>query len=379
MNITSIWNSVYPIVIAILFFELIIVIHELGHFAVAKLMKIQVNEFSVGMGPKLFQHKGKKTKYSLRLILFGGYCSMEGEDKESDSENAFFNKKVWQRILVVVAGAVMNLILGLIIVLILVCSQNLVGTTEIAKFDDNAISQSYGLQVGDKIKSIDGMRVYSTNDVMTGFSRCSNENVNLVVERGGKDVSLKVQFGTEKYEGHQYTVMDFWLRGVKKTPANVISQTGKEFVSYARMVFLSVHDLIVGRYGISDMSGPIGKVSVVSKAVKTSVYSMLRIMAFLTINVGLFNLFPIPALDGWRLFVLIGEGVTGKKLPQKAEYLIPIHIGELLKSEKISVKILDTADKWFGVTYKEDRDSVVEAFKSLIAKGEYKPNLFQDR
>lgn len=246
----------------------------------AKLMKIQVNEFSVGMGPKLFQHKGKKTKYSLRLILFGGYCSMEGEDKESDSENAFVNKKVWQRILVVVAGAVMNLILGLIIVLILVCSQNLVGTTEIAKFDDNAISQSYGLQVGDKIKSIDGMRVYSTNDVMTGFSRCSNENVNLVVERGGKDVSLKVQFGTEKYEGHQYTVMDFWLRGVKKTPANVISQTGKEFVSYARMVFLSVHDLIVGRYGISDMSGPIGTVSVVSTAVKTSVYSMLRIMAF---------------------------------------------------------------------------------------------------
>ena len=306
MNITSIWNSVYPIVIAILFFELIIVIHELGHFAVAKLMKIQVNEFSIGMGPKLFQHKGKKTKYSLRLILFGGYCSMEGEDKESDSENAFVNKKVWQRILVVVAGAVMNLILGLIIVLILVCSQNLVGTTEIAKFDDNAISQSYGLQVGDKIKSIDGMRVYSTNDVMTGFSRCSNENVNLVVERGGKDVSLKVQFGTEKYEGHQYTVMDFWLRGVKKTPANVISQTGKEFVSY----------------GISDMSGPIGAVSVVSTAVKTSVYSMLRIMALLTINVGLFNLFPIPALDGWRLFVLIGEGVTGKKLPQKAEYLI---------------------------------------------------------
>lgn len=247
---------------------------------------------------------------------------MEGEDKESDSENAFVNKKVWQRILVVVAGAVMNLILGLIIVLILVCSQNLVGTTEIAKFDDNAISQSYGLQVGDKIKSIDGMRVYSTNDIMTGFSRCSNENVNLVVERGGKDVSLKVQFGTEKYEGHQYTVMDFWLRGVKKTPANVISQTGKEFVSYARMVFLSVHDLIIGRYGISDMSGPIGTVSVVSTAVKTSVYSMLRIMALLTINVGLFNLFPIPALDGWRLFVLIGEGVTGKKLPQKAEYLI---------------------------------------------------------
>ena len=127
---------------------------------------------------------------------------------------------------------------------------------------------------------------------------------------------------SEDYEGHTYTVMDFWLRGVKKTPANVISQTGKEFVSYARMVFLSLHDLLVGRYGISDMSGPVGTVSIVSTAVKTSMYSMLRIMALLTVNVGLFNLFPIPALDGWRLFVLLAEGITRKKLPQKAEYLI---------------------------------------------------------
>ena len=230
MNITSIWNSVYPVLVAILFFELIIVIHEWGHFTAARLMKIKVNEFSVGMGPKLLQHKGKKTTYTLRLILFGGYCSMEGEDKESDDENAFVNKKVWQ--------------------------------------------------------SIDGMRVYTTNDVTTGFSRCSNENVNLVVERDGKDVKLKVKFNTEDYEGHTYTVMDFWLRGVKKTPANVISQTGKEFVSYARMVFLSLHDLLVGRYGISDMSGPVGTVSVVSTAVKTSMYSMLRIIALLTVNVG---------------------------------------------------------------------------------------------
>ena len=182
MNITSIWNSVYPVLVAILFFELIIVIHEWGHFTAARLMKIKVNEFSVGMGPKLLQHKGKKTTYTLRLILFGGYCSMEGEDKESDDENAFVNKKVWQRIYVVIAGALMNLVLGFVIVLILVCLQNLVGTTEVAKFDDNAVSQSYGLQVGDKIKSIDGMRVYTTNDVTTGFSRCSNENVNLVVE-----------------------------------------------------------------------------------------------------------------------------------------------------------------------------------------------------
>lgn len=322
MNITSIWNTVYPILIAILFFELIIVVHEAGHFIAARLMKIKVNEFSIGMGPKLFQFKRKNTKYTLRLILFGGYCSMEGENSESDDENAFAKKKVWQRVFVVVAGAIMNLILGFIIVLIIVCSQNLVGTTQIAKFEENAPSMQSGLQIGDEIKSIDGLKVYTTNDVSTGFSRSEDDTVDMVVLRDGKEEKLSVTFGTEEYEGKNYIMMDFWLLGKERTFTGVISQTVKETVSYARMVFLSVHDLLVGKYGVSDMSGPVGAVSVVSDAVKTSAISMLRIMALLTINVGLFNLFPIPALDGWRLFVLIGEGLTKKKLPQKAEYLI---------------------------------------------------------
>lgn len=322
MSLSSIWNTVYPILIAILFFELIIIIHEGGHYFAARLMKIKVNEFSVGMGPKIFQITRKGTKYTLRWILFGGYCSMEGEDEESDDKNAFFNKKVWQRIFVVVAGAVMNLILGFVIVLIIVCSQNLVGTTQVAKFDDAAVSSQSGLQVGDTIKSIDGMRVYTTNDVQTGLSRSPDGTVDMVVTRDGKDVDLQVEFETDEYEGTRYIVMDFWLRGVEKTFGNVIVQTFKESVSYARMVFLSVHDLLTGRYGLSDLSGPVGAVSVVSDAVKTSVYSMLRIMALLTINVGLFNLFPIPALDGWRFFVLLAEGITRKKLPAKAEYII---------------------------------------------------------
>lgn len=322
MSLSSIWNTVYPILIAILFFELIIIIHEGGHYFAARLMKIKVNEFSVGMGPKIFQFTRKGTKYTLRWILFGGYCSMEGEDEESDDKNAFVNKKVWQRIFVVVAGAVMNLILGFVIVLIIVCSQNLVGTTQVAKFDDAAVSSQSGLQVGDTIKSIDGMRVYTTNDVQTGLSRSPDGTVDMVVTRDGKDVDLQVEFETDEYEGTRYIVMDFWLRGVEKTFGNVIVQTFKESVSYARMVFLSVHDLLTGRYGLSDLSGPVGAVSVVSDAVKTSVYSMLRIMALLTINVGLFNLFPIPALDGWRFFVLLAEGITRKKLPAKAEYII---------------------------------------------------------
>ena len=156
--LANIWNTVYPILIAILFFELIIIIHEGGHFVAARLMKIKVNEFSIGMGPKLIQFKKGDTKYTLRLILFGGYCAMEGESEDSDDENSFAKKKVWRRFFVVVAGALMNLILGFLVIVIMLSSGSLIGTTEIAKFDDKAVS-SATLKQGDIIKSIEGMRV----------------------------------------------------------------------------------------------------------------------------------------------------------------------------------------------------------------------------
>ncbi|MBQ9530811.1 MAG: site-2 protease family protein [Eubacterium sp.] len=319
--LSNIWNTVYPVIIAILFFELIIIVHEGGHFIAARLMKIRVNEFSIGMGPKVFQFKKGETTYSLRWILFGGYCAMEGEDEDSDDEHAFSNKKVIQRIFVVVAGALMNLLLGFIIVGIIVCSQNLVGTTTIARFDENAKS-SQTLMAGDTIKSIDGMRVFTSTDVTTGLTRSEDNTLDMVIIRDGKEKKVTAEFDMEEYEGKKYIQMDFWILGVKKTFSSVIKETAMQFMSFARMVFLSVHDLIAGRYGVSDLSGPVGAVSVVSTAVKTSSISMFRIMALLTINVGLFNLFPIPALDGWRLFLLIFEGIFRKKLPSKWEWVI---------------------------------------------------------
>ena len=319
--LANIWNTVYPILIAILFFELIIIIHEGGHFVAARLMKIKVNEFSIGMGPKLIQFKKGDTKYTLRLILFGGYCAMEGESEDSDDENSFAKKKVWRRFFVVVAGALMNLILGFLVIVIMLSSGSLIGTTEIAKFDDKAVS-SATLKQGDIIKSIDGMRVYTSTDVTTGLSRSGDDTLDMTVLRDGKPLELKVKFNMEKYEGRNFINMDFWLVGNKKTVGGVIKESFKEWVSFTRMVFLSVHDMIVGKYGLSDLAGPVGTVSVVSTAVKTSAYSMLRIMALLTINVGLFNLFPIPALDGWRLFLLIFEGIFKRKFPDKWDWAI---------------------------------------------------------
>jgi regulator of sigma E protease len=284
-------------------------------------MNIKVNEFAIGMGPKIFQFKRGETTYSLRWILFGGYCQMEGESEQSNDERSFSQKKVIQRMFVVVAGAVMNLILGFVIIAILVSSQNLIGTTTIAKFDNEAVSSS-ALQAGDTIKSIDGVRVFTATDVTTCFSRSDDDTLEMVVERDGKTLDLNVTFDMNEYEGTNYITMDFWLLGKEKTFSRVLKSTAMEWISYARMVFLSVHDLAVGRYKVSDLSGPVGAVSVVSTAVKTSTLSMLRIMALLTINVGLFNLFPIPALDGWRLFLLIFEGIFKRKMPDKWEWVI---------------------------------------------------------
>ena len=322
MSLSSIWNTIYPILIAILFFELIIIIHEGGHFVAARLMKIKVNEFSIGMGPKIFSFTKGATKYSLRWILFGGYCAMEGEDEDSEENGSFSKKSVGARLFVVAAGAVMNLILGFLIIVCIVSSGDLIGTPTVAKFDENAVSAASGLQAGDTIKSIDGMRVYTATDVETGLSRSPDGNVQMVVERNGEDVSLDVTFAMQEYEGRQFINMDFWLLGKEKTVGGVLQSSCGMFVSYVRMIFLSVADLLSGRYGLSDLSGPVGTVSVVSTAVKTSVTSMLRIMALLTVNVGLFNLFPIPALDGWRFFILLGEGIFKKKLPPKWEYAI---------------------------------------------------------
>lgn len=322
MSFSSVWNTVYPIIIAILFFELIIIVHEGGHFAAARLMKIKVNEFSIGMGPKIFSFTKGETKYSLRWILFGGYCAMEGEDEASSEAGSFSSKSVPARMLVVVAGALMNLLLGFLIIVCIISNQNLVGTTTVAKFDDNAVSASSGLIVGDTIKSIDGMRVFTATDVETGLTRSPDDTLSITVERNGKIQTLEVKFQMEEYEGRKYVGMDFWLLGKEKTVGSVLKNSAATFVSYTRMVFLSVHDLLVGRYGLSDLSGPVGTVSVVSNAAKTSLNSLLRISAILTINIGLFNLLPIPALDGWRFFLLLGEGVFRKKLPAKWEYAI---------------------------------------------------------
>ncbi|WP_294772995.1 RIP metalloprotease [uncultured Eubacterium sp.] len=316
-----IFQKVYPVIVAILFFELIILVHEGGHCIAAKLMKIKVNEFSVGMGPKLFGFKKGDTQYTFRLLPIGGYCSMEGEDEKSNDENSFENKSVLQRIFVVIAGALMNLVMGLVIIGIMVSTQNLIGIPVVADFDENAVSCE-ALMKNDRIKAIDGMRVYTATDVFTGLSRSRDENVEFTVLRDGEEMNIDVPFDMTQENGTRFISLDFYMYGNQKTVGGVVKETFAQFVSFCRIVFLSVADLIGGRFGVSDLSGPVGAVSAVSSAVKSNLSGVLRITALLSVNIGLFNLFPFPALDGWKLFALIFEGIFKKRMPQKIEWAI---------------------------------------------------------
>lgn len=346
LSASAVWGKVWPILIAILFFGLIIFIHEFGHFIFAKLFKVKVNEFAMGMGPAIWKHQGKETLYALRLFPIGGYCAMEGEDSESESEDSFSKKAVWKRMIIVVAGATFNLILGLIICVVILGSGDLISTTEIHSFDEKAVSNvEGGLMKGDKIVEIDGKHVFSSYDLSFLMQRNSDGIFDFVVKRDGEKVTLNnVKFATEKSEDGKNTIIyDFIIVGIhsfkglssaENKASYFFSALGNSFrysfgdaASIGRMVYLSLFDLVTGNYHISDLSGPVGTVQIIAEVAQESASTfdfsyLLTIMALITINIGLFNLLPIPALDGGRLFFMFIELIFRKPVPAKYENLV---------------------------------------------------------
>lgn len=301
----------------------VIIIHEFGHFIVAKWCGVKVNEFAVGFGPKLFSFKKGETEYRFNLIPLGGYCAMEGENEASGDTRAFCNKKPWQRLLIVAAGAVFNLILGVILVAVTLIPSDRFATTKIAEFSENAVSKQYGLTENDEIISVNGRRVFTTYDMSYTFTGIDDGKVDLVVLRNGERVELPdVKFQTEKIEGINYLSVDFWVYGQKKTISSFISQTFKMTVSYVRVVWFSLIDLIAGKFGLNAISGPVGITAVVGNATKQNIGNLWPILALITINLGIFNLLPIPALDGGRIFTIIIEMIFRKRVNEKVENVI---------------------------------------------------------
>lgn len=327
-----------PIVLAILAFCLMIIIHEMGHFFAAKACGMKVSEFSLGMGPRLFKKQGKETLYTIKLLPLGGSVQL-GEDEESDDPRSFRNKPVWQRMIVLAAGPIMNLILGVIICAVVIIISGIVITPEIAKFSgDDPVSSKY-LQAGDEIVSINGHSIWSSMDISYALQnkvmKASDDQefmqYSFKVKRNGEIINIDdVNLAIAKAEdGSNRVVIDFVIRAYKIDFGNVFSYSFKEAASYGRLVWISLIDLIRGTYGLNDLSGPVGTVSVISQAVssganfKESVVNFLSMIAFITINLGIFNLLPIPALDGSRIVFLIIELIRRK--PMKPEHEGIVH------------------------------------------------------
>ena len=315
--------TVVYILVAILIFGLLVVIHEGGHYLFARLFRVTVNEFSIGMGPKIISKKSNKTgiAYSLRAFPVGGYVAMAGEDEDSNDPNAFCNKSVWKRLIITAAGALINITAGIVVMTILIASSSsLYGTEIYAMKNESAasyVSFEDSLQAGDVVR---GAKVFTANDLVYQIMRRGIEPCDVVVNRNGEILTIKdYKFPVTNEEGTAFGQPDFYVNEVPKSFGNVLKHSFHRSVSSIKMVWEQFYDLLRGRYSLKSISGPVGVTQALGEAAKSGADTFLFLTAFISINLGVVNLFPLPALDGGRLIFLLLEAVRRKPLPRKVE------------------------------------------------------------
>ncbi len=307
--------NIGTIVIALLIFGFLIFIHELGHYLTARAFGVSIREFAIGMGPKLFSHCSEKTgiRYSLRALPIGGFVSMVGEDEESEDENAFHRKPVWQRIIVTAAGAFMNLAVGVIVMSLLVMTQDVLPSTQIGAFIEHEdgtpnYTQAAGFQIGDEVIEIEGTRVRIANELVYEIMRRGIEPLDVTVLRNGERVTLEnVIFPTIVDHGIRYGTVDFKVNPEAKTPAVILKHAVFRSTSTIKMIWESLYDLINGRYGVESVSGPVGVTKALGEAAESGFDDLIYLAVVISMNLGVMNLLPLPALDGGRLLFQIIE------------------------------------------------------------------------
>lgn len=319
--------SIWTILIAILIFGLLIFIHECGHYLTARWFHVTIHEFAIGMGPKLLTKTSKKTgiAYSLRLIPMGGFVSMEGEDEDSADPNAFTKKPVWQRILITAAGAFMNIVVGIIVMAVLVSTQKTLPSTTISQFQDTEAMASYnaGLRVGDTITAVDGVRVHIANEMLYEIMRRGVEPVDITVDRDGESITFHdIQFPIFVESGVQFGNVDFYVAAEQRTPAAIAKHAFFRSFSTIKMIWESLYDLLTGRYGMEAVSGPVGVTEALGEAAKSGVSDLVYIAVVISMNLGIMNLLPLPALDGGRLLFQLIELVRRKPINREVEGMI---------------------------------------------------------
>lgn len=318
------------ILYSILLFSFLIFIHEFGHFITAKLSGVQVNEFAIFMGPAIFKKQIGETLYSIRLIPIGGYCAMEGEDEDTDNPRAFCRAKWWKRLIILVAGAAMNFVVGVILFFVVFSNNKAFVTPVITAAEEGCtVVRDEGIQIGDRLLEINGERIYVADDFSMLMS-LSDDTPDIVVERDGK----KLYFDDYKMEMHRfgdetYDRYGFSFGTEENTFLNRVSYTWDYSIDMIRSVRLSLKMLFTGKAGVKDLSGPVGIVQVMSDSAsqaQTPLGAFLTILlfgGFLGINLAVMNLLPIPALDGGRVVGLLlttaVEKITRKKVSPKIE------------------------------------------------------------
>lgn len=319
------------VIFAILLFSLLVFVHEMGHFIAAKASGVRVNEFAMFMGPAIFKKQIGETTYSLRCIPFGGYCAMEGENEDTDDPRAFFKAAWWKRLIILVAGSFMNLVTGFLLFAIVFApvKEYIIPVIDSAKPGCTIVSED-GLHIGDEILELDGEKIYVQSDFSVLLMLNPGDTHDIVVRRDGEIVRLD-DFVMEKhmFPGEETELYGISFRIKEATFGDKIELVWNSALNVVRNVRLSLQMLFTGQAGLSDMSGPVGIMNVMSDSAASAsttwdaVLNMLYIGAFLAINLAVMNMLPIPALDGGRVvglvLTVIIEAITHKKLSGKVE------------------------------------------------------------
>lgn len=327
------------ILIAIIVFSIVIIFHELGHFWVAKANGIQVNEFSLGLGPTLFGFQKGETKYSLKLLPFGGACMMEGEDGASDNPRAFPNKSVWARISVVFAGPFFNFIMAFVFSFIIICCVGY-DKPQLSGVIEGYAAEEAGLKAGDVITRMNGLNIHFYREISAYSTFHSGETVEVTYQRDGEKYTTTLE---PRYDEETGRYLYGFIGNYEYTRGNILDSAvhaAYEVRYWIYTTFQSLKMMFTGGVSVNDMSGPVGIVSSMGEVYEESVtndgyfYAFLNMMnwaVLLSANLGVMNLLPIPALDGGRLVFLIVEAIRGKKVdPDKEGFVHFIGIVLLL-------------------------------------------------
>lgn len=302
---------------AVFVFLLVVLLHELGHFTVAKLVGIRVNEFAIGMGPQIFKTKRGETEYSFRLLPIGGYVKMEGEDESSDDPRSFNRVSPIARIATVAAGAIMNFVLAIVVLSIVAFN---VGspTTTIDEVIEGSPAQMSGLLEGDKVLSINGVKTSSWNELSSEIGNSDwTKNMNVQITRGSTEMTISLKPRSE--EGR--TIIGIIPR-YEKSVGSSLKAGFDDTKMFVGLMFDFLKGIFRGNVSTDDLSGPIGVISAIGEAAQSGLLNLLYLLGFISVNLGFFNLLPIPALDGSRIVFLLIELVRGKPINPDKEGLI---------------------------------------------------------